>query len=43
MPIGVAGNYFNEGLDPEIKEAVDNAVSLFVKLGAKCAGSFPPG
>ncbi len=32
--IGIARNYFNEGLDPEIKEAVENAVSLFVKLGA---------
>ena len=33
--IGVARNYFNESLDPEIKEAVDDAVSLFVKLGAE--------
>jgi aspartyl-tRNA(Asn)/glutamyl-tRNA(Gln) amidotransferase subunit A len=33
--IGVARNYFNEGLDPEIKEAVDSAVSMFVKLGAE--------
>jgi aspartyl-tRNA(Asn)/glutamyl-tRNA(Gln) amidotransferase subunit A len=33
--IGIARNYFNEGLDQEIKEAVDNAVSLFVKLGAE--------
>jgi aspartyl-tRNA(Asn)/glutamyl-tRNA(Gln) amidotransferase subunit A len=33
--IGVARNYFNEGLDPEIRDAVDKAVSVFVKLGAE--------
>ena len=33
--IGVARNYFNEGLDAEIKDAVDKAVSLFMKLGAE--------
>jgi aspartyl-tRNA(Asn)/glutamyl-tRNA(Gln) amidotransferase subunit A len=33
--IGLARNYFNEALDPEIKNAFDRAVSVFVKLGAE--------
>jgi aspartyl-tRNA(Asn)/glutamyl-tRNA(Gln) amidotransferase subunit A len=33
--IGLARKFFYETLDPEIKQAVDRAVSLFVKLGAE--------
>jgi aspartyl-tRNA(Asn)/glutamyl-tRNA(Gln) amidotransferase subunit A len=33
--IGVARTFFYEAVDPEIKHAIDRAVSVFVKLGAE--------
>jgi aspartyl-tRNA(Asn)/glutamyl-tRNA(Gln) amidotransferase subunit A len=35
LKIGVPKEYFVKGLDPEVKLAIDNAVKLFEKLGAK--------
>ncbi len=35
MTIGVPKEYFAEGLDPEVREAVDNSLQVFKKLGAK--------
>lgn len=35
MRIGLARNVFFEGLDPQISQAVDRAVSVFAKLGAE--------
>ena len=35
MRIGLARNYFFEGLDPQIRQIVDRAVSAFTKLGAE--------
>ena len=35
MRIGLARNFFFEGLDPQIQQVVDRAVSVFAKLGAE--------
>lgn len=35
VKIGVPGELFGEGLDPEVRRAVENAVSNYEKLGAK--------
>jgi aspartyl-tRNA(Asn)/glutamyl-tRNA(Gln) amidotransferase subunit A len=35
MRIGLARNFFFEGLDPQIQQIVDRAVSVFAKLGAE--------
>ncbi len=35
MRIGLARNSFFEGLDPQIRQSVDRAVSVFAKLGAE--------
>jgi aspartyl-tRNA(Asn)/glutamyl-tRNA(Gln) amidotransferase subunit A len=35
MRIGLARNFFFEGLDPQIRQVVDHAVSVFAKLGAE--------
>lgn len=35
LKIGVPKEYFIEGIDPEVKNALDRALKIFVKLGAK--------
>lgn len=35
LKIGVPEEYFIEGIDPEVKDALDKALKLFEKLGAK--------
>lgn len=35
LKIGVPKEYFGEGLDPEVRAAVENALRLYEKLGAK--------
>lgn len=35
LKIGIPKEYFIEGLDPEVKSAIENAIKLFEKLGAK--------
>ncbi|MFZ2025091.1 MAG: Asp-tRNA(Asn)/Glu-tRNA(Gln) amidotransferase subunit GatA [Microgenomates group bacterium] len=36
VTIGIPKEFFGEGLDPEIKTAIDTAVKEFEKLGVKC-------
>jgi aspartyl-tRNA(Asn)/glutamyl-tRNA(Gln) amidotransferase subunit A len=35
LKIGVPKEYFIEGIDPEVKDALDKALKIFEKLGAK--------
>jgi len=35
LKVGVPKEYFIEGIDPEVKNAIDKALKLFEKLGAK--------
>jgi aspartyl-tRNA(Asn)/glutamyl-tRNA(Gln) amidotransferase subunit A len=43
MRIGLARDYFFEDLDPQVRQIVDNAVSVFAKLGAEIHDVTLPG
>ncbi|MCM8757954.1 MAG: Asp-tRNA(Asn)/Glu-tRNA(Gln) amidotransferase subunit GatA [Candidatus Omnitrophica bacterium] len=42
IKIGIPKEYFVEGLDKQVKESLDEAISVFKKLGAECREVYLP-